>query len=173
LNQLANQGVPDLNLGLPAVNPTWKALSVLAGEVDGGAVIMGHSQAGRFPFEAALSGLNGIRGLIAIEPASGSIGCAGYSDAQIKTLATVPILVVFGDNTQGTVWDDRLKDCRAFVAQINKDRGNATLVHLPEIGIHGNTHMMMQDKNSLQVADLILHWLDRNVPDPPKWPYGR
>jgi pimeloyl-ACP methyl ester carboxylesterase len=163
LNQLANQGVPDLNLGLPAVNPTWNALSVLASEVNGGAVILGHSQAGRFPFEAALVNIKGIRGLIAVEPAAGSIGCAGYSDDQIKTLSRVPILVVFGDHTEGTVWQDRLTDCRAFAAKIQKVGGNATVLHLPEIGVRGNTHMMMQDKNSLQVADLIMRWLDKNI----------
>jgi hypothetical protein len=29
-----------------------------------------------------------------------------------------------------------------------------------EIGARGNSHMIMQDKNHLQVADLILKWID-------------
>ena len=32
-----------------------------------------------------------------------------------------------------------------------------------EIGIRGNSHMIMQDKNHLQVADLILKWIDERV----------
>jgi hypothetical protein len=31
------------------------------------------------------------------------------------------------------------------------------------IGIHGNSHMLMQDKNSLQIADWLVTWIDRHV----------
>ena len=34
---------------------------------------------------------------------------------------------------------------------------------LAVLGIHGNSHMMMLDKNNLQLADLILKWIDENV----------
>lgn len=27
----------------------------------------------------------------------------------------------------------------------------------------GNSHMLMQDKNNLQVADYVLDWLDKSV----------
>jgi hypothetical protein len=36
-------------------------------------------------------------------------------------------------------------------------------LHLPDAGLHGNSHMMMQDKNNLQVADLILAWIHEHV----------
>ena len=36
-------------------------------------------------------------------------------------------------------------------------------INLPEIGIKGNSHMMMQDKNNLQIADLIMKWIDTAV----------
>ena len=32
-----------------------------------------------------------------------------------------------------------------------------------ETGVRGNSHMIMQDKNHLQIADLILHWIDDHV----------
>ena len=35
-----------------------------------------------------------------------------------------------------------------------------------EIGTRGNSHMIMQDKNHLQVADLILKWIDERVGKP-------
>jgi pimeloyl-ACP methyl ester carboxylesterase len=34
---------------------------------------------------------------------------------------------------------------------------------LPDIGIHGNGHMMMMEKNSDQIAGVIAQWLDKNV----------
>jgi hypothetical protein len=36
-------------------------------------------------------------------------------------------------------------------------------MYLPKMGIKGNSHMMMQDKNNLQLADLILGWIDERV----------
>ena len=33
----------------------------------------------------------------------------------------------------------------------------------PRPGIRGNSHMIMQDKNNLQIADLILQWIDEHV----------
>ena len=54
LDELSKQGVPDVSFGgLPTPNPTLKALSDLASQVNG-AVLMGHSQSGAFPLAAAL-----------------------------------------------------------------------------------------------------------------------
>jgi hypothetical protein len=53
VDELAKQSLPDMNPGLPTPNPTPKALSDLATQLKG-AVLMGHSQSGSFPLEAAL-----------------------------------------------------------------------------------------------------------------------
>jgi len=36
-------------------------------------------------------------------------------------------------------------------------------MHLPKVGIRGNSHMLMQDRNNLHLADLILDWIDKHV----------
>ena len=41
--------------------------------------------------------------------------------------------------------------------------GDSTWIHLPEIGIRGNTHAMMQEDNSRQIADLVCDWLKSHV----------
>ena len=94
LDELSKQGVPDVSFGgVPTPNPTLKALSDLAGQVNG-AVLMGHSQSGSFPLAAALLNPAAMKGLVLVEPGS----CpANYTDEQIATLAKLPILVVFGD----------------------------------------------------------------------------
>jgi hypothetical protein len=33
------------------------------------------------------------------------------------------------------------------------------VVNLPEIGIKGNSHMLMMDKNNAEIADVIHKWL--------------
>jgi hypothetical protein len=37
------------------------------------------------------------------------------------------------------------------------------MLYPPDLGIHGNSHMFMLDKDNLQIADLILKWIDQNV----------
>ena len=41
--------------------------------------------------------------------------------------------------------------------------GKAELLVLPDIGIKGNTHMLMQDDNSLDIADILIDWIGKHV----------
>jgi len=36
-------------------------------------------------------------------------------------------------------------------------------IRLPDLGIHGNGHYMMFEKNSLQIAGVIADWLQKKV----------
>jgi pimeloyl-ACP methyl ester carboxylesterase len=161
------QGVPSFTLIPPgAADPNYKNLSDLAAKLKG-AVLMGHSQSALFPMQAALTNPTGMKGLILTEPPSGC-NATTLTDQQIATLATIPILIEFGDHLDSppvaAVWTAALANCKAFIARVNAvPGGNAQIVHLPEIGIHGNSHMWMLDKNNLQVGDVILNWIDQNV----------
>lgn len=48
---------------------------------------------------------------------------------------------------------------RQFVDTINRHGGDATLVHLSDIGIKGNSHFLIQEKNNKQIMELALTWL--------------
>jgi pimeloyl-ACP methyl ester carboxylesterase len=67
VDELAKQGVPDMSFGMPRPSPTIKSLSDLATQLTG-AVLMGHSQSGSFPLEAALLDSRAARGLVLVEP---------------------------------------------------------------------------------------------------------
>jgi hypothetical protein len=152
------QGVPSFSILAPgAPNPNYKELSDLGIKLNG-AVLMGHSQSGLFPIEAALVDTSGIKGLILAEAGAP----AAYTDAQIAKLATVPILVYFSDHL-GPGEQARFDAFQAFISRINAAGGNAQMLWPPALGIHGNSHMFMLDKNNLQIADLILKWIDENV----------
>jgi hypothetical protein len=43
--------------------------------------------------------------------------------------------------------------------------GDATFVHLPDIGITGNTHFAMSDLNNVQIAALLSDWLKQKSLD--------
>jgi hypothetical protein len=160
--EFGKQVIPDLNGGLPAVNPTWTNLSGLAIKLKG-AILMGHSESGFFPEQTALINPTDIKALITIETV-----CPALNTDQIANLAKIPTLVVFGDHlsdvpSMPTMWKERFDSCGKFVQQVNAAGGDATMMHLPKYGQFGNSHMLMQDKNSNQVADLILKWIDEHV----------
>ena len=166
--EFSKQGIPDLNGVLPTPNPTYKALSDLAIKLNG-AVVMGHSESGNYPIQAALTDSIGMKGLIVTEPPFGCQASA-YTDQQVATLATIPILVLFGDHLDantgiGLSWQNAFNDCQAFITRVNAAGGNAQMLFPPDLGIHGNSHMFMLDKNNLQIADLVLIWIDENVSD--------
>ena len=41
--------------------------------------------------------------------------------------------------------------------------GSAQLLVLPEIGIKGNSHMLMQDSNSIEIADILSSWIEQKI----------
>ena len=47
----------------------------------------------------------------------------------------------------------------AYGEAIKKAGGSADWINLPDIGIKGNSHMLMQDKNSDRIAEVIQKWL--------------
>lgn len=166
VDELAKQAVPDMNRGLPTPTPTIKALSELAGQLKG-AVLIGHSQSGSFPLAAALINPKVTKALVLVEPGT----CpANYTDDQIKTLAPVPVLVVFGDHRDNPTglptlptWQARFEECQKLIGRLRAAGGQAHMMDPTERGIRGNSHMIMQDRNSLQIADLILQWLAANA----------
>jgi pimeloyl-ACP methyl ester carboxylesterase len=166
-DEFLKQDVPNPAL-LPTPNPNFNALSDLALKLKG-AVVMGHSQGGRHPLDAALVNPKGVKGAIVIEPSGAGCNSAVYTDQQITTLATIPILVVYGDHLDQqpplpiSTPLVRFNDCQAFIARVKNAGGNAQMLWPPALGIKGNSHMLMFDKNNLKIADLILKWIDKNV----------
>jgi hypothetical protein len=151
------QMVPDWAEALASPNPTVPALSALAQRV-GGTVLVSHSQSGIYPFQTAALSTAGIAGIVAIEPGA----CPAATD-DMRPYASMPVLVLFGDYVAlSPRWSARLEVCRAFVRAAVNAGARAELVLLPDVGFRGNSHMLMQDKNSLAIADWLLAWIDRH-----------
>ncbi len=163
VDELYKQMIPDLNSLLPSPNPTWTNMAALAVKLKG-AILMGHSESGFFPEEAAMIDPSGVKGIISIEmPCTTTLAAP-----QLAKLAKIPILVMFGDHlgdVQGGIanWPTSFASCNTFVKQVTAAGGDAQMMSLPAMGIKGNSHMLMQDKNNLQLADLILAWIDGHV----------
>ena len=120
----------------------------------GPSVVLVHSQAGLFGWRAAQEWPDKVKALVLVEPAT--VG----DPAKVAALKDIPQLVVYGDFiAQDARWPTIRRNGLAFVEQVRAAGGQVDVVDLPDRGIHGNCHMMMQDKTNDRVAALIQDWL--------------
>jgi hypothetical protein len=79
---------------------------------------------------------------------------------KIESVKKSPILIVIGDNAKDHPrWKAIREHSVKYSSAFKSAGGSIDLVDLPDVGIKGNSHMVMMDKNSDQVADLIQKWL--------------
>ena len=152
-------------------------------EKTGPAILFTHSQAGGPGWLTAIRSAN-VKAIVAFEPGSSFVFPSGELPpampsaagpltpetvplADFQKLTRIPIVIYYGDNipTEATErrgednWRVRLAMARLWVEAVNRHGGDAALVHLPEVGIRGNTHFLMSDLNNLQVADHVARFL--------------
>jgi hypothetical protein len=86
-------------------------------------------------------------------------------------LTKIPIQIVYGDNIEQTqpspitgveIWRINLGRAAQFADAVNRRGGQVEILHLPDAGLHGNTHFPFSDLNNVQVADLLSAWLQRH-----------
>ena len=161
--------------------------AVLAQLVDktGGAVLVTHSMGGTIGWRAAIKSDN-IKAIVTWEPGGTpfifpendmpkitkarfehlSASALGVPEADFKKLTQIPIVLYYGDyiklgsdNVGEDKWGTELAMAKQFVDTVNRHGGDATLVHLPEHGITGNSHFLMGEENNAELADLMAAWL--------------
>jgi pimeloyl-ACP methyl ester carboxylesterase len=155
IDQLSAQGVPYGEVTLSGGSGTWApALADLLDKI-GPAIVLVHSQSG--PIADMVVGLRPqlVKATVNVEGNQLTIP----TDAQIAAYRNVPDLELFGDNVDPS-FTARYEGRKAVVTRITNAGGDAQIIKLPEIGLQGNTHMMMQDKTNLQIADYIIKWID-------------
>jgi Alpha/beta hydrolase family len=164
------------------------ALSALFAKIGSG-ILFTHSQGGGPGWLTAIKNPN-VKAIVAFEPGSGFLfpegelppvmpSAAGPLSPEavplsdFTKLTRLPIVIYYGDNfpVEPTTergqdnWRVRLAMARLWVDAINRHGGDARLVHLPEIGIRGNTHFLMSDLNNVQIADQVSQFLDEKKLD--------
>ena len=154
LDSFMKQGVPRWLTNDAA---TQKAYDALVQKVCP-CIIVVHSQGGNFGFNAALNAPDKVKALIAIEP-SGAPDPAKVEAAKVKG---IPHLIVWGDFIdKHAVWPKITPNPTKWAAAIGAAGGKADTFDLPKMGIKGNTHMLMMDKNSDDVAKLVNEWIGK------------
>ena len=119
-------------------------------------VIIVHSQGGNFAFNAALKAPDKIKAVIAIEPS----GAPNPARVDLSPLKGVPHLFVWGDYLDtDSRWRAISPGPNNFEAALRKQGTDVTRIDLPKAGHKGNSHMLMMDRNSDDVAKMIQEWI--------------
>ena len=122
----------------------------------GPCVLLVHSQGGAFGFNVAEARPDKVKALVSVEPSG-----TGTKD-KVAALKNIPITVIYGDNAKDHPrWGEIRRNVSAYADAIRRAGGSVDLIDLPDLGISGNTHMIMMDRNSDQVAGVIQNWFER------------
>jgi len=158
------------------------AISALFSKIGAG-ILITHSQSGGLGWQTAMKNSN-IRGIVSFEPgsnfpfpesetpepipsAAGPLTAIPIPIEKFLGLTKIPIVLYYGDNIPNEpcpiagrdFWRVRMIMARKWVDTVNKYGGNASIVHLPDIGIVGNTHFPFLDLNNIIIADLVFDFL--------------
>jgi pimeloyl-ACP methyl ester carboxylesterase len=117
-------------------------------------VLLVHSQSGTFGYRAAVARPDKIKALVVIE------GTLRGDASTAAALKNVPIVVIYGDDIDRSPSFSEQRETNTKMAGLTKAAGGSIdIVNLPDMGIKGNSHMMMMDKNNGEVANVIQDWL--------------
>lgn len=180
LNQFFRQMVP--NTGSYDAQVNTDAVSALFDKIGPG-VLVTHSQSGGLGWRTAIRNRN-VRAIVSYEPAFDFPFPEGEAPPgmtlggrELKPLVVpmsdfmvftkIPVVIYYGDNIPEKPsanpgqeqWRIFFEMAKRWRDAVNRRGGDVTLVHLPEIGIRGNTHFPMSDLNSLEIADLMSKFL--------------
>jgi pimeloyl-ACP methyl ester carboxylesterase len=149
--QYTNQLVPAFRAAIED-DKNVAALVALLDRI-GPAIVLTWSQSGRFGVRAAVERPNLVKALILLEPAAVSDAgeMTGVSQEDLESISHIPILLEAGDFDP-----PRLVRQENFCNNIGD---NCTPLNLTELGIFGNGHVVMVERNNRQVADLIIGFL--------------
>ena len=182
LNQYFRQMTP--NTGPFDLDVISDAIAALFEKI-GPAILVTHSQGGGVGWLTAAKSPN-VRAIVSYEPGSNFVFPEGEVPEPIPSsanplkevsiplpkfmaLTKIPIVLYYSDyipdqpteNPGQDFWRVRLAIARLWRDAVNRRGGDVTIVQLPEVGIHGNTHFAFSDLNNLEIADLMSAFLKR------------
>ena len=143
-----------------SIVPRWTcndepALDAYAALLDrvGPSVIVAHSQGAAFALEMASRKPQSVKAVIALEPT----GVPHHPDARLRT---IPHLFIWGDYVkEHFFWSPPRIKSFEYHQQLLSAGADSVFIDLPERGILGNSHMLMLDKNTDRIMELITEWL--------------
>ena len=119
-------------------------------------VIITHSQGGNFAFNMALAHPDRVKAIVAVEPS----GAPDPAKVDVASIRHIPHLFIWGDNLdKHPVWGKIALGPNRYRDALQKAGAKVDTFDLPARGVRGNSHMLMMDRNSDQIAAMIQDWL--------------
>jgi hypothetical protein len=123
----------------------------------GPSILLVHSASGTPGFEVARKNSAAVLAVVNVEP----VGCPTQ---QLEQWEGIPVLSVFGDHMEvRPQMPPRQDNCQTTVDYLQAHGTAAEMFALPQMGIRGNSHLMMDEMNSSELMAMILDWLEENV----------
>lgn len=154
LTQFSQHSVPRWT----TTDAPMKAGILAALERIGPCIVICHSQGGELSLDTVGQRPDLVRHAISLEG-------SGFPNVDTAVdLSRQHWLFIMGDNIEAhPFWVTRMAETKAAIEALTKGGSDATLCHLPESGILGNSHMLMMDRNSDQIARLVMDWLETRL----------
>lgn len=181
LNQFFRQAVPDTGPAFQS-NIYISAASALLDKT-GDAILVTHSASGGMGWRTVIKNKH-VRAVVSYEPGGDFVFPEGekveamklgarviqpgtVSKEEFMAFTKIPIVIYYGDNIPDKPsenpgkeqWRVFLSIARKWAEVVNRYGGDVTVVHLPEIGIKGNTHFPFSDTNNIEIADQLSKFL--------------
>lgn len=135
--------------------PTQSAYNALVQKICP-CIIVVHSQGGNFAFNAALNAPDKVKAIVAVEPS----GAPDPTKANLASLKGTPHLIVWGDFLdKHPLWPKLIPNIDRYRDGLRAAGVRADQMDLPKLGMSGNSHMLMMDKNSDAAAQRVVDWL--------------
>jgi pimeloyl-ACP methyl ester carboxylesterase len=125
-------------------------------EAIGPATLVLHSASGPTGLEATRMRPDLVNAIVAVE----ITGTPTDATDIREHFADKRFIGVFGDHFEVRNMAGRHEACQNTARLICDSGGTAEVIWLPELGIRGNSHLMMQETNNKEIADMILANLD-------------
>jgi len=152
----------------------------------GSSVLITHSQGGGVGWSSVMK-TDCVKGIISYEPGSNFVfpmgeapnPITGYNGIDVLCpqevpkedflkLTKMPVVIYYGDNIPKDPcadpgmdhWRMRVIMANHFAKAVNSYGGDAQVVCLPDKGIFGNGHFPFQEKNNIEVANVMMQFLE-------------
>lgn len=180
LNQYFRQMTP--NTGPFDLDVISDALAALFEKIGPG-ILVTHSQGAGPGWFTAMKSPN-VRAIVGWEPGSNftfpdgevptpmpsssdTVASLGVPLARFMPLTRIPIAIYYGDYIPEEPtrfpgqdhWRVRRAMARLWRDAVNRHGGDANVIELPRVGLHGNTHFPFSDLNNVEVANLMSAFL--------------
>ena len=126
-------------------------------------ILLTHSASGPTGMDAVAKRPDLIKGLISIEPSGG----VPIAPENLKRVVSVPQLIVWGDYLGDAknreTWEPLHRSSLEYATKLRNAGASVEWWDLPERGIKGNSHLLMMDDNSAEIARSIDSWIRKTV----------